>query len=665
MKKISSIFIMILSIVLLVGCSFLPSSLPSALPTKTKTKNTTTTSTTITTASTTKTKVETKSTSSTKSTTITTSRTTTVTIPKTTTTVIIPTTKTTTKIVPTTTKIVPTTKPVVSTTTTTQIHENSRPILISDFGKYNSTHNDYGTSYTEDVPNSDLDVNSNDSMSYTLKGVNANGSNWDYVRFGKKNLNATIEGLENYIETNFRLSFSSISFDIVKSISNLKIYLQSSADQSSWTTDSIYTINNSISSIETVTIDNLNINNKFIRIVFVSNGTPGTSNGWLVTLKSISYNTSIVGHAPIFSVPLEYKNNQKTILIDSTITLPSLTVMDEEDGELTSNIVSNLDSIDEFMISSNTYKFTKAGEYLITFSVIDSDNNETSISLIIIVESSSLIPWDNITYYQSLVDSDNDIYDLAYLLRDTIEFKTYGDARYVYVEDTNNLGYQYVLYDMSEKNIPLSWGTGGKITLEDGTTYTVNREHVWACNNMRIRPEDSSKSIKSFPHYVLLQASDEYDYRPETTNRGHYSDLHNLWNANESSNKSHSDKFYGGSPASFTDNINEGPKLSGDFFFPGEEYVGDCARICFYMSLVYPYLTLVDSTNVKAEGSIYYGLLDTFLYWNEIDPVSPEEIQRNNTIFGIQKNRNPFVDFYNYNIAEYIFGNGDVEVPQR
>ena len=42
------------------------------------------------------------------------------------------------------------------------------------------------------------------------------------------------------------------------------------------------------------------------------------------------------------------------------------------------------------------------------------------------------------------------------------------------------------------------------------------------------------------------------------------------------------------------------------------------------------------------------------LKWNRQDPVSTKEINRNNAVYGIQNNRNPFID--HPELAEYIWG---------
>jgi hypothetical protein len=73
-------------------------------------------------------------------------------------------------------------------------------------------------------------------------------------------------------------------------------------------------------------------------------------------------------------------------------------------------------------------------------------------------------------------------------------------------------------------------------------------------------------------------------------------------------------------------------KLINGAFYPGEEHVGDVARIVLYITL---------RNNIKITE---VGSYQMFLTWHEQDPVSDFEISRNEKIFGIQKSRNPFID---------------------
>ena len=264
-------------------------------------------------------------------------------------------------------------------------------------------------------------------------------------------------------------------------------------------------------------------------------------------------------------------------------------------------------------------------------------------------------------YYDQLNSSSNVITDLALQLRNTISYVSYGDARYVYVKYDNDS--QVVLYDVPSSNtyrkVPSygeeGWGDGGKITTPT-FSLSLNREHVWACNDMRIMPTNGSRRLSEYVGFNLLSGT--FDYRPGNTDRGHFTDLHNLWNALAGPNGTHNDHFYGEENGKSASSY-----LKNSIFYPGDEYRGDVARILFYMTLMYPHLTLVEKGSPLAnEGTIYYGYLDVLLRWNEEDPVSYYETSRNETIYELQGNRNPFVDFYSSNFADLIFALGDPNV---
>lgn len=311
------------------------------------------------------------------------------------------------------------------------------------------------------------------------------------------------------------------------------------------------------------------------------------------------------------------------------------------------------------------YYFSAPGSYIIIYTATDKAGNTSNFHLeIVVLEGITLytIEYSGFDdYYISLNSSSDIITDLAFLLRSTIQYVSYGDARYVYA--TYEDGSQVILYDVpgssSYHNVSAigqdGWGDRGNIS-GDGFNITINREHVWACNDMRIMPISGKQTISSYETFVLQSGS--FDYRPGNTNKGHYTDLHNLWNALAGPNGTHSDHFYGEELGS-----SVSPYLYNDIFYPGDEYKGDIARILFYMTLMYPHLTLVEREDENAyEGSIYYGFLEDLLMWNLEDPVSDVEIRRNETIFANQGNRNPFIDFYEYGFADLIFELGDPNV---
>lgn len=96
---------------------------------------------------------------------------------------------------------------------------------------------------------------------------------------------------------------------------------------------------------------------------------------------------------------------------------------------------------------------------------------------------------------------------------------------------------------------------------------------------------------------------------------------------------------------------------TGYVYEPIDEFKGDVARSLLYFAVRYEgklgtfkYNTnanpasdanALDGTEERAFEPAYMAML---LQWNQQDPVSQREIDRNNAVYAIQKNRNPFID---------------------
>ena len=101
---------------------------------------------------------------------------------------------------------------------------------------------------------------------------------------------------------------------------------------------------------------------------------------------------------------------------------------------------------------------------------------------------------------------------------------------------------------------------------------------------------------------------------------------------------------------------------SGTVFEVADEYKGDFARVFFYFAT--RYMTRISNYtsgtgSVVFTASTYLGLtnwaINQLLEWHRNDPVSSLETTRNDAVYGIQHNRNPFID--NPELVEYIWGN--------
>ena len=146
----------------------------------------------------------------------------------------------------------------------------------------------------------------------------------------------------------------------------------------------------------------------------------------------------------------------------------------------------------------------------------------------------------------------------------------------------------------------------------DGMGAYGNREHTW--------PDSKLGSVKD--------------------------DLHNLRAANSTTNSNRGNLSFVEDGKTFTGSQPYG-KFSGGWY-PGDEHIGDVARIILYISIRY-------NLNIDVVGS-----LQTFLQWHEMDPVNDFERTRNDRIFGIQNNRNPFID--HPELVEIYFGQGSQPV---
>lgn len=88
-----------------------------------------------------------------------------------------------------------------------------------------------------------------------------------------------------------------------------------------------------------------------------------------------------------------------------------------------------------------------------------------------------------------------------------------------------------------------------------------------------------------------------------------------------------------------------GAPLGADCFEPPDSLKGDMARIYFYMAVRYE--GELDCCNEDAvNGADLHSWQETMLRaWHAADPVDIDERTRNERVFGIQQNRNPFVDY--------------------
>lgn len=151
-----------------------------------------------------------------------------------------------------------------------------------------------------------------------------------------------------------------------------------------------------------------------------------------------------------------------------------------------------------------------------------------------------------------------------------------------------------------------------------------------------------------------------------------YSDLFNVYPTDGWVNSVRSNYPYGEVGAADITSVNGSKRGNSDFpgytgvvFEPVDEYKGDFARTVMYMATRYSdnLASWLSANSNDTEVEVIYdssnGLtsyaVNLFLAWSRMDPVSAKETARNEAVYGIQSNRNPFIDFPG--LEEYIWGN--------
>lgn len=164
---------------------------------------------------------------------------------------------------------------------------------------------------------------------------------------------------------------------------------------------------------------------------------------------------------------------------------------------------------------------------------------------------------------------------------------------------------------------------------------SINREHVWAKshgNFSGIRPMDG----------------DAFNLRP----------------ADASVNITRSNKDFGNVKPNGTQNPEATECwFTNDVWEPGDATKGQVARIIFYMATRYEGkkgeldLEVVNGYNTYPKPE--HGDLATLLEWNRMFPPTEFERVRNERIFTVQQNRNPFVD--DWRLADLIWNESAVQ----
>jgi len=141
-------------------------------------------------------------------------------------------------------------------------------------------------------------------------------------------------------------------------------------------------------------------------------------------------------------------------------------------------------------------------------------------------------------------------------------------------------------------------------------------------------------------------------------------DLHNLFPSNSVANEAKSNYPLGTTNGgTFNNGVSKVGRstfsgYSGEVFEPADEYKGDFARTYMYMVTCYQDYSSkwrsLSSSMISGNTLNIYSV-NLLMKWHRNDPVSEKEKKRNDAVYDLQDNRNPFIDFPD--LAEYIWGN--------
>lgn len=249
---------------------------------------------------------------------------------------------------------------------------------------------------------------------------------------------------------------------------------------------------------------------------------------------------------------------------------------------------------------------------------------------------------DPLTYYEDItaasgVELLGELHDLLATTHRT--YTAYADCKNpVYVANTDSDYNGEVMEFYSQTSIDASWG-GGK-------QGTWNREHVW-CKSLSNNVWDESYGGSDMHHIRPVESG-----LNSARNNSPYGEV----------SSSANDLYY---EDSNNNRVALGGHKENDVFEPLDNVKGDVARIIFYLYTHYnDYSNVGGTTNGRGRcGDLSFSMIvdgnedeaiDTLLSWNELDPVSQQEEDRNEAVASYQGNRNPFIDHPEY--ADYIWG---------
>ena len=219
------------------------------------------------------------------------------------------------------------------------------------------------------------------------------------------------------------------------------------------------------------------------------------------------------------------------------------------------------------------------------------------------------------------------------------------------------------LYNIIKEHKRISYGSGedktwGAFYTTDAVIENGKRRALDMYSNEKRYFGDKGSAVEG----MNIEHSVAKSWWGGTTNNA-YCDLHHLNPSDQNANSRKSNYPLGElTSVSWDNGVTFVGKANIDgssqnAYEPCDEYKGDFARVFMYMFTCYQDLTW-EYTWMNYEKSTYPTLkpwaVALLLKWHKQDPVSEKEINRNNAVFAIQGNRNPYVDYPQ--LADYVWG---------
>lgn len=223
----------------------------------------------------------------------------------------------------------------------------------------------------------------------------------------------------------------------------------------------------------------------------------------------------------------------------------------------------------------------------------------------------------------------------------------------------NKAALKAALHEIIRTASVLSYGSGSGSTWSG--FYVTDRTPDNYCVDRYSPNKRQFASPTKAPSGMNIEHSFAKSWWGSTKNQA-YCDIFNLMPSDSEANSKKSNYAMGEvTSQSWTNGsikIGNGNEVSNKIWEPEDKWKGDFARTYMYMVTCYSDLTWRSNGLDQLENNQWPTFNDwtteMVLKWSRQDPVDEIEMARNEAVYEIQGNRNPFVDFPN--LCEYVWG---------